>query len=328
LPISKRVSRFEVSACEILERLLDSEPSAYTRSMNGLVIIDKPAACTSHDVVNLWRRLSGSRRVGHLGTLDPMATGVLALAVGTATRLAQFYGKQEKTYDAEILFGFTSDTYDVEGEMVATGVATAAQKTVLQALDQFRGTIQQVPPPVSAKKIKGVPAYKLARRKEEVVLEPVTIQISRLDVQTFGRTPQGETLSITVTGSAGTYIRSIAHDLGQMLGCGAVLSKLRRTAAGEFNLSGVRTPDELRTLAAEGRLAEAVLPARTLLPHFPTAYIDDVTEARIRQGREFRASPFVVKPGAPFVKAVSFSGELVAIGELKFPNVYHPTIVL
>jgi tRNA pseudouridine55 synthase len=301
---------------------------AYIKSMNGLVIIDKPSACTSHDVVNLWRRLSGSRRVGHLGTLDPMATGVLALAVGTATRLAQFYGKQEKTYDAEILFGFTSDTYDVEGEMVATGVAVPARETILLALDQFRGTIRQVPPPVSAKKIKGVPAYKLARRKEEVILEPVTVEIARLDVHAFAQVPQGETLSFTITGSAGTYIRSIAHDLGQVLGCGAVLSNLRRTAAGEFNLSCARKPDELRSLAEEGRLAEAVLPARTLLPQFPTAHIDDVMESQIRQGREFRTSPFVVKPGAPFVKAVSFSGELVAIGELKFPNVYHPAIVL
>lgn len=296
--------------------------------MNGLVIIDKPAGCTSHDVVNLWRRLSGSRRVGHLGTLDPMATGVLALAVGTATRLAQFYGKSEKTYDAEILFGFTSDTYDVEGDLVATGVPLPAPEIVLQALDRFRGTIVQVPPPVSAKKIKGVPAYKLARKKEEVVLEPVTIEISRLDVHAFAQAPNGETLSITVTGSAGTYIRSIAHDLGRALGCGAVLSKLRRSASGEFTLASAHTCDELRAVAAEGHLADVVLPASTLLPHFPTAYIDQVTEAHIRQGREFRTSPFVVEPGAPFVKAVSYVGELVAIGELKIPNVYHPAIVL
>jgi tRNA pseudouridine55 synthase len=296
--------------------------------MNGLVIIDKPAGCTSHDVVNIWRRLSGSRRVGHLGTLDPMATGVLALAVGTATRLAQFYGKQEKTYDAEIRFGFTSDTYDVEGELIATGVPVPPAEAVLEALDQFRGTIQQVPPPVSAKKIKGIPAYKLARKKEEVILEPVTIEISRLDVSAFAQTPEGDTLSVTVTGSAGTYVRSIAHDLGQLLGCGAVLSKLRRTASGEFGLVSARTVEELSIFAAEGRLAEAVLPARTLLPDFPTAHVDATTEAHIRQGREFRTSPFVVKPGAPFVKAVSFSGELVAIGELKFPNVYHPAVVL
>ncbi len=298
------------------------------RTMNGLVIIDKQGGCTSHDVVNSWRKLSGSRRVGHLGTLDPMATGVLALAVGPATRLAQFYGKQEKTYDAEILFGFTSDTYDVEGDLVPTGVAVLSEEHVLRAIDQFRGTIQQVPPPVSAKKIKGVPAYKLARKKEEVILDPASVTISRLDVHAFGPSPQGQFLAITVTGSAGTYIRSIAHDLGQALGCGAVLSKLRRTVSGEFDLRCARTLDEVRSLAADGRLGEVVLPARTLLPHFPTAYVDLTTETQIRQGREFRTSPFVVKPGAPFVKAVCHSGELIAIGELKFPNVYHPSVVL
>ncbi len=296
--------------------------------MNGLVIIDKPAGCTSHDVVNTWRKLSGSRRAGHLGTLDPMATGVLALAVGSATRLAQFYGKQEKTYDAEILFGFTSDTYDVEGDLIATGVPAPPEECVRRALDQFRGTFQQAPPPVSAKKINGVPAYKLARRKEEVILDPVSVTISRLDIRGFTQSLEGEFLSISVTGSAGTYIRSIAHDLGQALGCGAVLSKLRRTASGDFDVSCARTLDELRVLAAQGRIAEAVLPAQTLLPHFPTAHVDMTMEAHIRQGREFRTSPFVVKPGSPFVKAVSYSGELIAIGELKFPNVYHPAIVL
>lgn len=298
------------------------------KRMNGLVIIDKPSGCTSHDVVNTWRKLSGSRRVGHLGTLDPMATGVLALAVGTATRLAQFYGKQEKTYKAEILFGFTSDTYDIEGEVTATAIPVPPRETILHALEEFRGTIQQVPPPVSAKKIKGVPAYKLARKKEEVVLDPVSVTISRLDVDGWAESPEGSVLALTITGSAGTYIRSIAHDLGQALGCGGVLKKLRRTAAGEFQLCDARTLDEVRALGAAGQLAEAVLPARTLLPDFPIAYVDLTVQTHIRQGREFRTSPFVVKPGAPFVKAVSHEGELVAIGELKFPNVYHPAIVL
>jgi tRNA pseudouridine55 synthase len=292
--------------------------------MNGLVIIDKPAGRTSHDIVNAWRRLSGSRRVGHLGTLDPMATGVLTLVVGSATRLAQFYGKQLKTYEAEILFGKVSDTYDVEGDVTPTGAALPDPFAVRVALDQFRGSISQVPPPVSAKKIKGVPAYKLARRKIDVELQPVQVEISELVVNA----QQPDSVTITVTCSAGTYIRGIAHDLGQCLGCGAVLAKLRRTRSGDFDLAGARSIDDLTALAAEGRLSEAVIPAGTLLPQFPAAYVDAAVEAQIRQGREFRTSPFVVTPGAPWVKAVSHSGELIAIGELKFPNVYHPAIVL
>ncbi len=292
--------------------------------MNGLVIIDKPAGRTSHDIVNAWRRLSGSRRVGHLGTLDPMATGVLALVVGSATRLAQFYNHQRKTYEAEILFGKISDTYDVEGEVIPTGAAMPDPCAVRVALDRFRGSFSQVPPPVSAKKVKGVPAYKLARKKIDVELQAVQVEISELAINA----QQSDSVTITLTCSAGTYIRGIAHDLGRHLGCGAVLARLRRTRSGDFDLSRARSLEELAQLAAEGRLSEAVIPASGLLPQFPAAYVDATLEAQIRQGREFRTSPFVVTPGAPHVKAVSYSGELIAIGELKFPNVYHPAIVL
>ena len=292
--------------------------------MNGLVIVDKPGRSTSHDVVNVWRRLSGSRRVGHLGTLDPMATGVLVLAVGTATRLAQFYAQQTKTYEGEIDLGLVSDTYDTDGEVQSTGVALPPLAEVIAALDRFRGRIQQTPPPFSAKKIHGVPAYKLARKNIEVELKTVEVEISELQVleQAPGR------IKIRVSCSAGTYVRSLAHDLGRTLGCGALLSGLRRLRSGDFEADHARSLDELRVLAAEGRLAECVIPARTLLPQFPTAHVDSELEAQIRQGREFRTSPFVVKPGAPFVKAVSRSGDLIAIGELKIPNVYHPAIVL
>src|SRR5208283_4382575 len=291
--------------------------------MNGLVIVDKPAGRTSHDVVNVWRRLSGSRRVGHLGTLDPMATGLLALVVGSATRLAQFYSHQFKTYEAEIRFGVVSDTYDVEGDVTPTGADLPDPCAVRAALDRFRGSISQVPPPISAKKVKGVPAYKLARRNIDVELQPVQVEISELVVNA----QQPDSVTLTVTCSAGTYIRGIAHDLGRHLGCGAVLATLRRTRSGDFDLSHARSLDELTRLAAEGRLNDAVIPAGKLLPQFPAAHVDAELEAQIRQGREFRTSPFVVTPGAPFVKALSHSGELIAIGELKFPNVYHPAIV-
>ncbi|MBV9405342.1 MAG: tRNA pseudouridine(55) synthase TruB [Acidobacteriaceae bacterium] len=293
--------------------------------MNGLVLIDKPSGCTSHDVVNGWRKLAQNKRVGHLGTLDPMATGLLVLVTGTATRLARFYEKAEKTYVAEITFGIVSDTFDAYGQVTATGVAPLSEpERVYAALDLFRGRFLQVPPPVSAKKVKGVPAYKLARKQVPVELRPVEVEVKELQVESISP----EKLVVRVTCSAGTYLRSIAHDLGKQLGCGALLSALRRTRVGEFDVARAKTLEELANLAAKGRLGEAVLPSAQLLTQFPAEYVDLSTEAHIRQGREFRTSPFVVRPGAPFVRALSQSGELIAIGELRVPNVYHPSTVL
>lgn len=292
--------------------------------MNGIVLIDKPAGCTSHDVVNRWRKLAGTKRTGHLGTLDPMATGLLVLVTGTATRLAQFYGTHEKTYEAEIRLGCISDSYDAEGEVTATGVEVPAPAIVIGAMDSFRGKFRQTPPPVSAKKIKGVPAYKLARKQEPVELAPVEVGVEELIIHQV----DNETIKLTVRCSAGTYIRGIAHDLGQKLGCGAILTSLRRTASGEFHISNASTISELEELASAGRLETAVIPSAKLLSAFPSAFVDETEQAHIRQGREFRTSPFVVPVGSPFVKAISFSGELISIGQLKFANVYHPMIVL
>ena len=293
--------------------------------MNGVVLIDKPAGCTSHDIVNRWRRLAGTKRTGHLGTLDPMATGLLALVTGTATRLARFFEKEDKTYVAEIRFGVVSDTYDADGEVRDTGAALAAEASAIaEALQCFQGRFQQTPTPVSAKKVQGVPAYKLARKDISVELAPVEVEVKGLDIQSISP----EKLCITATVSSGTYMRSVAHELGQRLGCGAILSGLRRTQIGGFRVERAKTLEQLQELASAGRLREAVVPAAELLPQFPIEYVDAITEAQIRQGRDFRTSPFVVRSGAPFVKAVSQSGELIAIGELRVPNLYHPITVL
>ncbi len=291
--------------------------------MNGIVLIDKPAGCTSHDVVNQWRRLANTKRAGHLGTLDPMATGLLVLMTGTATRLAQFFGREDKTYLAEIKLGLVSDTYDAEGEIETGGAVPGNSELITSALFAFRGRFMQTPPPVSAKKINGVRAYKLARKKEPVKLQPVEVEVKRLDVLSMSP----DTIEVLVTCTAGTYIRSLAHDLGQRLGCGALLSKLQRTHSGDFAVDQARSLDELNTMAVDGRLSEAVIPSARLLPHFPAEHFDWMAEAHIRQGRDFRTSPFVVRPGAPFVKALSSSGELIAIGQLRIPNVYHPSTV-
>lgn len=293
--------------------------------MTGLVLIDKPAGCTSHDLVNRWRKLANTRRVGHLGTLDPMATGLLALLTGPATRLAQFFERDEKTYLGQITFGRTSDSYDADGVIAETGVPLPNDPAVIiAALDRFRGSLLQTPPPVSAKKIGGVPAYKLARKRIPVELAPVQVEVKQIEVRSIA----GAEIEILVTCSAGTYIRSIAHDLGQNLGCGAILTRLRRTRAGEFAVNHAYTVECLEQLALDGRLQEAVIPAGQLLQRMPAEYFDAAVEAQIRQGRDFRTSPFVIRPGAPRVRALSQSGDLIAIGELKMPNIYHPSTVL
>ena len=293
--------------------------------MTGLVLIDKPAGCTSHDVVNRWRKLANTKRVGHLGTLDPMATGLLVLLTGTATRLAQFFERDEKTYLAEITLGVTSDSYDADGHVVETRVAFPTDPAVIRlALERFRGPLLQMPPAISAKKIRGVPAYKLARRQVAIELKAVEVEVKELAIKVIG----GSKVEAVITCTAGTYIRTLAHDFGQQLGCGAILSGLRRIRAGAFRIEDAWTLDELAKLAAGNRLEEAVTPSEQLLTHFPAEHFEAGVEAQIRQGRDFRTSPFVVPPGAPRVRALSRAGKLIAIGELKIPNFYHPGTVL
>jgi tRNA pseudouridine55 synthase len=292
--------------------------------VNGLVLIDKPGGCTSHDVVNRWRKLAGTKRVGHLGTLDPLATGLLLLLTGTATRLAPYFATDEKTYEAEITLGFVSDTYDIEGVVEPTGVSIPGSQVIESALQQFGGKFWQTPPPVSAKKIGGVPAYKLHRKNMDFELKPVKVEVRKLAIQHIFQ----EKVRLVVTCSAGTYIRSIAHDLGRSLGCGGILSSLRRTAVGAMHVENAFTLEALKDLTQQGKLAEAVLPLGKLLPHLPAEHFDIQTETQIRQGRDFRTSPFVVPPGASIVRALSRSGELIALGELRLPNLYHPSVVL
>ncbi len=291
--------------------------------MDGLVLIDKPGGCTSHDVVNRWRKLAGTKRVGHLGTLDPMATGLLVLVSGSATRLAPYFVKDEKSYTAEITLGVTSDTYDSEGEVVASLAELPSLQQVAEAIHHFEGRFLQTPPPVSAKKINGVAAYKLARQNIPFELKPVQVEVKALHWEMLAE----NCLQIELTCSAGTYIRSIAHELGRKLKCGALLSKLRRTRVADIPVTSARTLDELSKLSQTGQLHEAVISMGRMLPDFPAEYMTDDVERAIRQGRDFHTSPFVVPPGSPWMRALSRSGDLIAIGELRFPNVYHPSTV-
>lgn len=293
--------------------------------MDGVVVVNKVPGWTSHDVVNKMRRIANTRRVGHLGTLDPAATGVLPLVIGRATRLAQFFTRADKVYEAALRFGYATNTYDAEGEPLGEiREFRVMPERIEPHLAAFRGTFLQTPPPVSAKKIAGTPAYKLARRNVEVDLPPVEVTVHELALLGC----EGSLARIRVACSGGTYVRSIAHDLGKALGCGAHLAELRRTRSGEFTLEMARTLDELAALAAEGRLGDALVPASHLLPEFPSERVDDLTAGQIRQGRDFRVSPFRVQKGARYVKAIDSAGALLAIGELKLPNLYHPMLVL
>ncbi len=293
--------------------------------MDGVIVVDKPAQWTSHDVVNKMRRIAATRKIGHLGTLDPAATGVLPLVIGRATRLAQFYTRNDKIYEGTIHFGHSTDSYDGDGVRTSDEVAVTLERADLEpVLDRFRGPFEQVPPPVSAKKIAGRPAYELARKHQTVELAPVPVEVFALDLLRV----RGCEAEVRVHCSAGTYLRGIAHEVGLALGCGAFLKSLRRLASGDFKIESARTLDELAALASEERLNEALIPAAQLLPDFPSETVDQITAGQIRNGRDFRVSPFQVRHGARYVKAVSSHGDLIAIGEARLPHLYHPVLVL
>lgn len=292
--------------------------------MDGALVVDKPAGWTSHDVVNKVRRIAQTRRVGHLGTLDPLATGVLPLLLNRATRLAQFFTANEKVYEATLRFGFATSTYDAAGEPAGPDLAPALDPDRLEQLAaRYRGALMQTPPPVSAKKVAGVPAYKLARKNQAVELAPAAVTIAELAILEV----RASEARIRVRCSAGTYVRSLAHDLGQDYGGGAHVAALRRTRSGDFDLGQAHSIAALEELAAQDRLAEVLVPAASLLPEIPNEVLDAAALAQVRHGREFRGSPFRPRTSA-YLKAVTPHGELVAIGKEILPNLYHPVLVL
>ena len=289
--------------------------------MNGLLILDKPAGMTSHDVVSIVRRATGERSVGHLGTLDPMATGVLPLLLGKHTRLAQFFGKAEKQYTGHIRFGFATDTFDAEGSPVTEAI------TLTQSLDELRllakhfdGEMDQMPPVFSAKKINGVPAHKLARAGKEVGVKPARICIHSFELTGL----DGDVASFTMHVSAGGYVRSVAQELGAMAGCGAHLSSLRRTQAGAFTLALAITVDDLKSLSVAE--IEARLPhPRSLLPEMPAVVVDEQTAGRIRNGMQVNVPEF---SDAPLIKVFSGPRDLLAIARRIAGTLVKPEIVL
>ncbi len=292
--------------------------------MDGVIVMDKPSGISSHGAVGAMRRIAGTRRVGHLGTLDPIATGVLPLVIGTATRLSQFFLGHDRAYESWVQCGFSTDTYDRAGEIIGERLDVRLDRERLESiLTGFRGVQLQMPPAISAKKIGGVPAYKLARQKKPVDLKPIEIEIYELDLLAI----EADRFHIRTRCSSGTYIRTLAHEIGRALGCGAHVDELRRTAVGEFSLADARTTEQLETLSGEGRLEEAMVAPADLLPEMPAQRVDHTAAGRIANGRDFEIAAFPSSTPAKRVKAISPEGRLLAIGELKLPTLYHPIIV-
>ncbi len=290
--------------------------------MNGLLILDKPQGMTSHDVVARARKLTGERSIGHLGTLDPMATGVLPLLLGKFTRLAQFFRQESKRYTGSIRFGFATDTYDAEGSPVGDVVEPAWTLDEIRAAALgFLGIIEQTPPSYSAKKIEGTPAYKLARAGAPVALRSVKIEVRRLEILSY----QSPLAFFDIEVSSGGYIRSIAHDLGRKLCCGAHLASLRRVQAGEWTLAQAVTLDDLAAWASAGEIEEHLPHPRRMLPQMPAVTVDAMTAGRLRNGMPCNLPEF---SQAPLVKIFTSQRELLAIGRRVAGTLIQPMVVL
>ena len=309
--------------------------------MNGALIVDKPLGPTSHDVVARVRHAIGLSRIGHTGTLDPLATGVLALVIGRATRLARFLSADEKEYVAGIRLGLATATYDAEERLVRNErgepvlllpVAHRPAFTdadVREALTEFTGTYWQAPPPFSAKKVAGTPAYALARRRKDVELKAVEVTVRELELAAYA----DGLVTVRVVCSSGFYVRSLAHDLGQRLGCGGHLESLRRTRAGEFRLDHaipLSVIQEERT-ASLGRL----VPIESLLSRLPHVVVNERGARRAAHGNTLAAEDLwdadrTVAPHAPpgLVRVLDVDGALLAIGQPADGGLLQPVVVL
>jgi tRNA pseudouridine55 synthase len=281
-----------------------------TQHMDGILNINKATGMTSHDVVASIRRLIKQKRVGHAGTLDPAASGVLPICIGQGTRVAEYLSESGKAYQAEIVFGVETDTYDSEGVVVRTAsVADLTRAQIEQALQRFTGQQMQLPPRYSAIKLQGKPAYKLARAGEDISLEPRPITIYRLEVIDW-LLPR---LTLAIECSKGTYIRSLAHDAGEQLGCGAHLAALVRTRSGPFSLPESITLEQLAHTFAAGndqKVARFLYPLDIALQQYPALRPDDATVERVLHGNPFKYDEYI---RADLARVYDTAGRFLAI---------------
>jgi tRNA pseudouridine55 synthase len=300
--------------------------------MDGVLVIDKPEGLTSHDVVIVARRLLGEKRIGHTGTLDPLATGVLPLACGRATRLVRFLTASDKEYDATMLFGVTTDTLDVTGTETSRSRLTPARDAVLEALAALTGEYMQMPPAYSAKKVGGRRAYDLARRAEPVALTAAPVRVSRLELVEFG----DDRCRVSLTCSAGFYVRSLVRDVGERCGTGASLEALRRTRSGDFTIDEALPLDALTSsdpsAKTDSDAGTLLIPMDKLLSGFPAVTVTSEGLARVSHGQQIRASDVVGEvPSRPaeWVRLLDGTGALVGLGTPGTASGFlHPEVVL
>jgi tRNA pseudouridine55 synthase len=309
---------------------------------DGALVIDKPKGKTSHDVVDAVRHLAGFRQIGHLGTLDPLATGVLVLLLGRATRLVQFYSGRRKRYSAGFRFGFATDTYDSDGEAQGPDTPPVLESAVLEKLAAERvGRFEQMPPSFSAKKIHGRPAYELARKKQPVELRAVEVELFEYKLTEI----EGNVARFVIECSSGTYIRSLAHEMGQKLECGAHLAEITRLAVGEFSLDQAIKLEELAEGARAGKFANYLIKLENLLPNFPRANVLPIVERRVRHGTKFNVLVSQIQPGRaepppgstseldagdprpPRLRVFNQQDKLIAVAEAVVPRTYQPIVV-
>ncbi len=293
--------------------------------MDGVLVLDKPQGITSHDAVAVARRSLRETRIGHTGTLDPLATGVLALACGRATRLVRFLTASDKEYVATIRFGLSTDTYDVTGSETERSSARPDRPAVEHAMAGLRGEYLQTPPAYSAKKIAGTRAYALARQAVQVDLTPVPVRVIRSELVDF----DGECATVTLTCSAGFYVRSYAHEIGRVVGAGACLEALRRTRSGDFTLDQAISIADLQA----GAGAQRIIPLDRLLPSFPAVVVTGEGRQRLTHGREVESSHVARGSSgleaAEWVRLLDDDEHLVALATRgSRPGSLHPSLVL
>ena len=257
--------------------------------MNGIVIVDKPQGWTSQDVTARLRRVFSTRRIGHGGTLDPMATGVLPVFVGRATRAVEFFEHAEKTYEATLRLGMKTDTQDITGTVLEERPVTVTEQDILNVLPAFRGEILQIPPMYSALKVNGQKLYDLARKGKEVERQPRPITVHELELLHF----DGQDARIRVRCSKGTYIRTLCHDIGQKLGCGGVMTHLLRSRVGEFRAEDAYRLSEIQSFAEAGRLQEILVPTENMFSQFMTLKVKDSGLKALQNGNKLFSSQVV-----------------------------------
>ena len=302
--------------------------------IDGILIVDKPEGLTSHDVVARLRRILKTKRIGHTGTLDPFATGVLVMLVGKATRLAQFLDKDKKEYQATIRFGFETDTGDVSGspKRIQNSKFKIQNEEIEEALKDFRGEIEQTPPMYSAKKVAGKKLYELARKGIEIERKPVKITIYEIEKMENGKwkMENGKTfdVKIRVACSAGTYVRTLAEDIGKKLEVGAHLSALRRTCAGQFDLSKAVTIEELEEIVSKDKLGEVMISMNDALAHLPKVVLNEVEIKNAQNGKKLKFEDTEIKDNQA-VRMIDEAENLIAVGFYdKQQNYVQPRIVM